>query len=256
MFTIGADPELFLEGNQELFSSIGIIGGTKKFPQPIGEGCYVQEDNVAVEFNIPPAENIEQFLSSIHYSIKTITEIASEMGLSLSQVASGHFNRIFLEVPEAKVFGCDPDFNAYTLKKNKPPKAQDETLRSCGGHVHVGGDFSKEEKLDLVKTMDLFLGVPSVILDPDEKRKQLYGAPGAFRDKPYGIEYRVLSNFWIFSDKLATWVFNQTQRAAELVKTGSILTRETQKMVVDTINNNDKSTALQMINSFKLTMPA
>jgi hypothetical protein len=256
MFKIGADPELFLLGGKELFSSIGLIGGTKRNPRPIGNQCFVQEDNVAVEFNIPPAEDVNNFLKSIHYSLDTIKEMVSSLGLSLSIVASGSFNQRFLNDPNAQVFGCDPDYNAYSMKRNNPPKAKDATLRSCGGHVHVGGDFSKREKIELVKTMDLMLGVPSVILDNDETRKQLYGAAGAFRDKSYGVEYRVLSNFWIFYDNLIEWVFNQTQKAAEQVKKGSILHKETQETVVSCINNNDKSLANKLIKTFQLTMPA
>jgi len=58
--------------------------------------------------------------------------------------------------------------------------------------------------------MDLYLGVPSVLMDKGELRKQLYGKAGAYRMKPYGVEYRTLSNFWIFSDTTIGWVWDNT----------------------------------------------
>ena len=53
-FTIGADPEVFLERNNIPVSSIGKIGGTKYEPIHIQDGIFLQEDNVTVEYNIPP----------------------------------------------------------------------------------------------------------------------------------------------------------------------------------------------------------
>jgi hypothetical protein len=42
-------------------------------------------------------------------------------------------------------------------------------------------------------------------------RRELYGKAGAFRPKPYGVEYRVLSNRWLNSEALIRWVYNQSQ---------------------------------------------
>ena len=38
----------------------------------------------------------------------------------------------------------------------------------------------------MVKLLDIFLGIPSVIIDPDKKRRKLYGKAGAFRLTKYG----------------------------------------------------------------------
>ena len=62
--TLGTDTELFAvdkEGNPK--SLCGLIGGTKKKPNPfsklLSKQFAYQEDNVAIEFNIPPADNID-----------------------------------------------------------------------------------------------------------------------------------------------------------------------------------------------------
>jgi hypothetical protein len=41
----------------------------------------------------------------------------------------------------------------------------------------------------------------------------MYGAAGAFRPKPYGVEYRVLSNAWLQSEELMAWVYRTTTKA-------------------------------------------
>ncbi len=50
--------------------------------------------------------------------------------------------------------------------------------------------------------MDAVLGIPAILLDDGLLRKQLYGKAGAFRPKEYGVEYRSLSNFWVFSPEI------------------------------------------------------
>ena len=70
MMTIGTDPELFLrdERTGAVASVVGLIGGTKEEPLPMEgmrEGFALQEDNVMLEFNIPPAEDETQFSDSI-----------------------------------------------------------------------------------------------------------------------------------------------------------------------------------------------
>lgn len=218
-FTLGADPELFLVTQEGKFiSSVGKIGGTKDMPQAIGEGCAVQEDNVAVEFNIPPAYSIEEFQTSLAYSLTLLEAKAKDIMLNLSVTASAEFDPDQLNTPQARLFGCEPDFNAWTERQNPRPRAENKQLRSCGGHIHVGTELNG---LDVIRAMDLFLGCPSTILDKDVRRRQLYGKAGAFRYKPYGVEYRTLSNFWLQSKDLIKWVYDQTQIALNWVETNT-----------------------------------
>jgi len=250
-FTIGCDPELFLiDGAGKYQSSIGLIGGTKEVPADIGAGCAVQEDNVAVEFNIPPADSFEKFKQSIDYGMKYLEERAAAMNMRLAVHASAEFTPDQLKHPLALVFGCDPDFNAWTLKKNPRPHAPSQALRSCGGHIHVGTDL---ESIHLVRAMDLFLGCPSTILDKDTKRRQLYGKAGCYRKKTYGIEYRTLSNFWIGSEELIKWVYDQTERAIAYVSDkGKEITwpGALSGKIQSCINNNDRDAYMLLDEEF------
>lgn len=241
MYTKGCDPELFLKDKAtgEFISSIGLIGGSKDFPMPIGEGCAVQEDNVAVEFNIPPASTAQAFVDSINYNLNYLRERAAGMGLELCIQPSAVFNDAQLMNPAAQEFGCEPDFNAWKDGEQNPrPKADNPNLRSAGGHIHIALPEGMS-KLEVVKAMDLFVGCQMLEFDKDTDRRKLYGNPGAFRSKPYGVEYRTASNAWITSDERIRWVWDQTERAVEFVRAGNTLTSRQGMMIQKCLKESD-----------------
>ncbi|MCR4308192.1 MAG: hypothetical protein NUV80_06560 [Candidatus Berkelbacteria bacterium] len=213
---VGADPELFVcDARGKFISAIGMIGGTKEKPRKIRkDGCAVQEDNVACEFNIPPANEVDKFIESINFNLDYLTKVVAKKGLSLSITASAEFDLDQLKHPKAMEFGCEPDFNCWTMTYNPKPSSINRQLRSSGGHVHC--EIDKPPFL-FARYLDLFLGIPSITLDEDTRRRELYGKAGACRPKSYGVEYRTLSNFWLKSDELKAWVFNQVQRAHQFM---------------------------------------
>lgn len=217
-FTIGADPEVFLVNKQEQFRSALFLPGSKQMPFPVGDGIFIHPDNVAAEFNIPPSASADEFIANIQKGLSRVQEFASERKLFLKIAASASFPHSQLRDPRAKEFGCEPDFNAWDSQnyQNPRPCAADKTLRSCGGHIHVGCMLPP---LDIVRSMDLFLGCPSIELDKDNTRRNLYGKAGAHRVKPYGVEYRVLSNFWVSSPESIRWAYTQTEKALKFAHT-------------------------------------
>jgi hypothetical protein len=253
--TLGADPEIFVGVNGEVRSIIGKIGGTKDNPQPlpIGEGFAVQEDNVALEFNIPPSSSKDFFNANLDQALLFLEQLVKDRcDYSFVKSSAVSFPDAELEDPRSWVFGCDPDYNAWTLQRNPRPKARDKNLRSCGGHVHVGyANLTNEQKIELVRMMDLRLAVPSTLMDNGELRKELYGKGGAFRDKPYGLEYRTLSNYWVFSPKTRVWVYEQTEKALDAVLNGISATPE-QERILQAVDNNDKEVAKALVEQYEL----
>src|SRR3546814_1862742 len=71
---------------------------------------------------------------------------------------------------------------------------------------------------DLVKQLDWYLGLWSLGKDKDKVRRSLYGKAGACRIKPYGVEYRVLSNFWIKNKKSRLETWNRMVKGIEEMK--------------------------------------
>ncbi len=251
---LGADPEVFVGDDNGVKSIIGKIGGTKEFPRPlfeIGEGFAVQEDNVALEFNIPASKNKREFVRNITKATSFLETMVHDMhGYKFVKDSAVSFPEEELQDVRSHVFGCDPDFNAWTKSINPKPRAQDRNLRSCGGHVHVGcgPDFDITSG---VKWCDLMLSVPAVKMDTGLLRKSLYGKAGAFRAKPYGFEYRSLSNFWIFNKRYIGWVYDNTKRALVAVKAGRSLD-EDQDAILDAINNNNHKAADYLIEKYDL----
>lgn len=246
-WTIGADPEFFLKQHGKHVVAIDLIGGTKDFPRALDDkGHAVLEDNVAVEFNIPPAHNHQEFCASIQHVLAKLQEELPEY--SFSQESAVLFDKMDLWHPQALEFGCEPDYNAWTKEVNPRPKATDATLRSAGGHVHVGTDL---DQIQVIRAMDLFLGVPSIKLDQGKLRRELYGKAGSFRPKDYGVEYRTLSNFWIFQEKLIEWVYNQTSKALAFVKEGNTLNEEQGNLIQQCINNSDEDAYGLLIRTYQ-----
>lgn len=256
---LGADPEVFLAiSNSKLVSAIGKVGGTKKEPLQLTNlpsGFTVQEDNVAMEFGIPPASSKLAFIQNI----KAVLEVGlahintndSKNQLKFSKLSCAVFPKTELTDPRALVFGCEPDFNAWTGEANESPLASNPALRSAGGHIHVE---TKEDPVLMVKAMDLFIGIPSIMIDKGKERKQLYGKAGAFRYKPYGLEYRTPSNFWIFNDKLVGWVWDSCKQADHFVKEGRSLASFSNR-IQKAINNDDKKEAEFILNRFQILLP-
>lgn len=238
----GADPELFLRtiDTDEPMVSIGLIGGTKDQPRPIGDGYALQEDNVAVEFNIPPAPTKEAFVNSINFVLDHLRKEVGAIGLKLDISPTMEFNEIDLLHPQALHLGCDPDYNAWTLKANPRPIAP-PTLRSSGGHLHIGYENpNKKDSIAIVRAHDLFCGVASLTYDSDNLRRSIYGKAGAHRIKPYGVEYRTLSNKWISSDELMGFIYSQSEKAIDFVNNGGEISTEWATEIISTINNGDK----------------
>lgn len=253
---LGADPEVLLvDGAGKHISSIGLINADKWNPMQIEGmpvGFTLQEDNVTLEYGIPPAASAEEFF--LH--INSVMEKSKDWlkGLSFSKLSCVIYDKDQMKHPMAHVFGCEPDWCAWTDEENKKPVPPHEFMRSAGGHIHVE---TKKNPQAVVKAMDLFLSVPATVMDNGEDRKKLYGSWGAYRPKPYGLEYRSLSNFWIAPGEsverrkqLCTWAFEQTQRAVE-----SNLNLDPIAEYLDiAINKGDKDMAWSLIDEYKLAV--
>lgn len=240
--TIGCDPEIFLRNpiTGEFISSVHKIGGSKDYPMPIDEqGNAVQEDNVTVEFNTPPCQSAADFIKHININKDWIKQRASELGLEMSIKASAVFSDEELDSYEAQTFGCEPDFNAWREGKVNPrPKADNPNLRSCGGHIHIALE-KEDDPLEVIKAMDLYVGCMMLEFDIDSDRRKLYGKAGAFRPKPYGVEYRTASNAWIETDERIQWAWDQTEKALAYARSGKGFTEDQGLKIRQCINTSD-----------------
>lgn len=225
--SIGADPEFFIRKRQHFVSGHIFECGTKDKPQPTEHGS-VQVDGVALECNVRPAKTKQEFIQNttgVISDLERLIKVKSPDHSLVTRPAVFFGNKKLAALPEEiGKLGCTPDFNAYTRAQNLAP---DSTLpiRTGSGHVHIGWtnvvNPREKKHFDLccaiVKELDYYLGLPSLLWDKDRRRRSLYGKAGAFRPKPYGLEYRVLSNKWLETPGLMGYVFDQSIRAVNSV---------------------------------------
>ena len=238
LLSIGADPEVFVTRAGEIVPVCGLLGGTKNHPLPVLHGA-IQEDNVLAEFNIDVCETEEEFVFKLQSVLAQVNLKLFDQGCGYMLKASHNFDEGVLLAAgrQAMRFGCEPDLNVWTRQRQHPKPVG--TLRTAGGHIHVGHDGGKKEGQEIVKKMDFFLGIPSLIMDNDTQRRTMYGSAGSFRFKPYGLEYRSLSNFWLQSEEHMKWAYQQTKRAVETEV-------DVPPSVKDIIDNNDVASAVAM----------
>lgn len=263
LFTIGCDPEFFLRQRKsgKMICAIPFIKGTKHSPEDLPSGAgNIQRDNVAVEFATNPATGPEDFVKKIQ---QTLMDVKNKIPKDCELIAepAAHFTQDQLEHPEAQEFGCSPDFNAWTITENGAPYLEDLTFRSCGAHIHIGhqkGDKNEfllnfDGKIQMIRAMDAVHGIIATVLDNSKNanaRRQLYGKAGAHRPKDYGVEYRVLSNFWLKSPELVMLIYNLTKDVVELVRDGKhekLINKIGENKIQDIINNGTTKDAQKII---------
>ena len=241
---IGADPELFMKQNLEFVSAHGMVPGSKSEPFPVDNGA-VQVDGMALEFNINPAKEEAEFVFNI-------SSVFTDSTLTL----------ILAQHLEAVILGCDPDFNDWLGGEENPTPDGDKPFRTGAGHIHIGWTDNEdihdlmhvEACMSIVRQLDFYLGLPSLLFDGDPTRREMYGAAGCFRPKPYGVEYRVLSNRWLSTEELQRWVYSNTMKAIDSLQNGNNLA-EIYGDIQEVINTSDVQAATELIKLIDIEIP-
>lgn len=221
--TIGSDPEFacFDTSRGMFVSLVGHIPGTKKEPVPVeGTECGIQLDNVGAEITTPPVKgiNLGELLYHISVSRKVIQKGLQRKfpDWELRAISSGEYPLEELNSEEAQTFGCDPSYSIYKGVSERPEASEVGSTRSFGFHLHFGIKFENENQMrNFIFLCDCFLGLQSLLLDPDKKRRQIYGNLGDYRVKDYGVEWRVLGSGMMNFEKDLQKGLNKIQNIIE-----------------------------------------
>ncbi len=248
---VGCDPEVFVKKDNIFQSAYGLIKGDKKNPQKVNRGA-VQVDGMALEFNIDPAHSEDEFCLNVQDVFNTMRLMVPDYEVVAVPVA--HFDPAYMKTQpkEALELGCDPDYNAWTKIPNIKPNG-DRPMRTASGHIHIGWtddqdiyDENHKHRCDLVvKQMDFYLGLSSLAYDGDVERREMYGKAGCCRYKPYGVEYRTLSNAWLKSEALMRTIYRNTVEGVKQVVAGNILANKYGDIQA-IINNSDVNEAMRI----------
>ena len=249
---VGCDPEVFVKKGGKFLSAFGLIKGDKKNPYHVRDGA-VQVDGMALEFNIDPSINEREFVYKVESVLAQMKAMVPDYEVVATPVA--HFDKDYLksQPEEALELGCDPDYNAWTGMANPRPDG-DRPMRTASGHIHIGWthgevivDALHVNRCHMVaKNLDFFLGLASLEYDQDKERREMYGKAGAIRYKPYGVEYRTLSNAWLRSKNLMAWAYRATIAGTKAAMSGNLLEAKYGD-IQEIINTSDVKAARKII---------
>lgn len=243
--TLGSDPELFLiktkNGNMKAWPAIGLIGGSKDKPLHIDESGYrtLQEDNVALEYTTHPVNTSSDWVKeqTMMFKLAVATAAKFECEVEYNQ-ASMTFNREVLRSKAAMTFGCEPTWNAFTNKENPEPMSLDKSMRSIGGHIHIGyKNPTLKKSLELAKILDVLYLKIQPKNHSESMRRTLYGKLGEIRLKSYGFEWRTPSAEWVGTNLKQLKMWDLVMRAFTLYDEGMRFT-ENKDVEIERLFNN------------------
>lgn len=229
-FSFGSDPEMFISNSGDMKSAISLLP-KKENAEEDENGNSFYYDNVLAEMAIKPADSLDEGLTNTRNALISLASLINPNKFIIK--ASENFPSRELNCPEARIAGCNPEWDVYSLQVNEPPKNLiasvdgylqfKNSFRSAGGHIHLGSErlLNPIEMFHVIKMMDLFIAIPSIFLDKDpssKDRRKVYGKAGSHRMPEYGLEYRVLGNFWLSSPELFSLIYNLTDFTLDFVE--------------------------------------
>lgn len=235
----GADPEFFVVTKK------GTVVNSDRFFSSKDKPMYVRStmdarraklffDGIQAEFNPGWHTCREWVQDDLWWLMKRAHDVVGpNYDLSLQSCVKVRRDIIKKAHPEARIFGCKPDFCAYSGKKNEVTvDATTHRFRYAGGHIHIGtrvftGNIpfmrSFQGARKAIRLLDIMIGIPLVLIDRDPTahiRRFLYGKAGCFRRTSYGIEYRTPSSVWINSPELVSFAAGMVRLAYRVLRAG------------------------------------
>lgn len=215
---IGADPELFVQRGvkdragrlqrYDMLPAFGLFGGNKDKPIAMFEDdkeyAYL-EDNAALEFNIPPQKTAKEFSAAIVRAKNwLLANKLDTQGLMMSESNCLLLEGKYQFDPRGREVGCSKDWDAYGQPDRgieREPFTADMLgdKRYAGGHFHLSYNHDVIPQYVAARFLDVLLTLPYLDYDRQFDRRGTYGKPGLYRPKKYGIEYRTMSNFWLWN---------------------------------------------------------
>ncbi len=263
---IGSDPEFLVRDTKEdrIVSALDVLPNGKEDKIDLGDGVELYADNANAEASIKPADTEDGLVKSFADLVVKSSTFLAKRGLRLMAQAAHTYEDRDLQHPVARIAGCGVAFNAHTISIQEPPDLSETNLRVCGGHIHMSRDNWKTAKdeeflvnpysrVAACRAVEWYLAPVLVLINNDPtgeiRTKNAYSQPGAHRTPPWGLEYRVPSNFWCsdprfvrLTDRVTRFAVNEGEKDPEYW-----LNKLDLNIVADIILNSDKKAALDFI---------
>lgn len=231
--TLGCDPEVFIA--KKTLMGNRITGAEHIIPAQ-GLKDYsgkVIIDGVAAELN--PMEsacraNLANYTATCMRML--MNRLPKDMTLDFRPCVKVSKTEMASLSPANRRFGCSPSFNIYNEEDMLATiDSANYPYRGAGGHIHIGvaglptlSTCVKESPDRLVRMLDIIVGNTCVLFDTDKTnalRRRTYGRAGEYRLPKHGLEYRVLSNFWLQSRELMSFAFGLTRIVCSMLNSPS-----------------------------------
>lgn len=239
--TLGTDPEFFIADKKGTILAADKFLPDKHSPRQVDGSLknVLFFDGIQAEINVAHSQCRESIGRFLQLSLREAVEAIGSDNQIVIKPSTRVTKKVIAEAkPEARIFGCEPDFNAYTCGVNTSEiDATTHPYRYAGGHIHIGisspyitekhPEFqiakTEDGHLKAIKFFDYMSGPILMLMDksPEAKRRRsLYGAAGCFRPTPYGIEYRTPSCWWLKSPASMSLAFGMVKLAYNLLVAG------------------------------------
>ena len=195
---IGMDAEFFLLNNKGSYvAAARVIPGLKHQPHVLKNGvCH--PDGLSLEVGAPPADTPEGMITNLFTVLQEVKDLYLDpAGVTIAGAMEVRVNQVEGAQPEDLRFGCGTEFDANSSSMVKQVHQTNNDRRYSGFHIHLGftsgqesNFFTYKDMSRLVKVLDRY--VRQAGLGTTDRRATQYGGYGAFRVKPYGIEYRCM----------------------------------------------------------------
>ena len=206
--TIGHDSEFgLMQGGQ-------IVSALDAFNEDVHttEAGRFFADNMNCEIAIEPVTTLDKF----HQYTEDLLGAVRGMGYELVMKPTIKYPERCMEHKMARVSGCNPDYSPYHMATNDAPDfTTSDSTRSCGAHIHASL-APDQDPYWFSRWMDVYVGLPLLFAEEKSTRRDMYGKAGCMRVKPYGAEYRVLSNVWLDDPVKREFVWHGTHKAIEM----------------------------------------
>jgi hypothetical protein len=197
----GADPEFFVTNAK------GKVIPAFSFLPAQSRDTRVYEDGFQAEMAPAPRACHQELFSQIQFCMNDLRRAADQQGGTISSQNFVTLTTTELRSGTAKQvsLGCRESSNIYGEAPFVGVRGRTFPYRMAGGHIHFGVEESApylhKHAKSIIQAMDVFLGVASVSMFEgmeDPQRRMYYGRAGEYREQKHGLEYRTLSNAWLY----------------------------------------------------------
>lgn len=230
VFTAGSDPEMFVFAGPKLLPAFEFLPHKEKAAVGM-ESVQAYWDGFQAEFRMHSSgycldglcADLQCGLMKILFAARKhnpSAKLSIKNVVRISKETLANADDPFVEL------GCLPSQNLYGLVGGRVENPRELRYRFAGGHMHFGSENAIAHEQS-VKMLDAILGVWSVGAAQSFDspiRRQYYGLAGEYRTPRYcynffGLEYRVLSNFWMCHPALMMITYEIGRLAMKLATT-------------------------------------